>query len=722
MIISIWRYSHFSLAVSSSLFLLIATLTGVVLAFEPIENQLSNDYSTDLHAITIDETIQNLNKNHHEIISIEVQKNDAIVASFINEEGNLEEAFVNPNTGEVLGYPVSRAFVYQFSTSLHRSLFLKKTGRFFVGLTSFLLFLISLSGFILVLKRQGGFKKIFSKIIDQKLYQYLHVVFGRLAIVPIMIVTLTGVYLSLEKFNLLPSFQNNTSKKEIIAKEKANKDDRFFNVTTLAEVKHIEFPFSTDEEDFYTVYLLKSEVEVNQVTGFVESQIEYPFTKIASYYSLILHTGQGSFWWSLVLLLTSVSILYFMYSGFKISIKRRKKSKRTVNKYSKDNAEYIILYGSENGTTFSYAKEFYKALLGDHKTVFLDQLNNVSIYKNAQNLIIFAATYGEGNAPSNAKHFLSIINKLKLTSNFKYAVVGFGSKEYPDYCQFAIDIYQVLQKREGFVENIPLHKISNQSYESFSEWLSLWNRNNNLELTVKNPIAATKNKNIEMSIVYRTEKNIDNTYLLQLECSKKIKFKSGDLLGITPEDQRVRYYSISKYNKHILLSIKKHELGVVSNFLYESYINSSLSTNLQTTDFHFPKKAKDVILIGNGTGIAPFIGMLDEIKKKQSVHMFLGMRTKVSLDLYEPYLKESKLESISIAYSQEEENLYVQDVLASKEKFLKSMLEKKSVILICGSIQMGKSVLQVLDTILLENFNNDTSHLLESGHIKMDCY
>jgi len=721
MIISIWRYSHFSLAVSSSLFLLIATLTGVVLAFEPIENQLSNDYSTDLHDITIDETIKNLKKNHHEIISIEVQKNDAIVASFINEEGNLEEAFVNPNTGEVLGYPVSRAFVYQFSTSLHRSLFLKKTGRFFVGLTSFLLFLISLSGFILVLKRQGGFKKIFSKVIDQKLYQYLHVVFGRLAIVPIMIVTLTGVYLSLEKFNLLPSFQNNTSKKEIIAKEKANKDDRFFNATTLAEVKHIEFPFSTDQEDFYTVYLLKSEVEVNQVTGFVESQIEYPFTKIASYYSLILHTGQGSFCWSLVLLLTSVSILYFMYSGFKISIKRRKKSKRTVNKYSKDNAEYIILYGSENGTTFSYAKEFYKALLVDHKTVFLDQLNNVSIYKNAQNLIIFAATYGEGDAPFNAKHFLSILNKLKLTSNLKYAVVGFGSKEYTDYCQFAIDINQVLQKKEGFVKKMPLHKINNQSYESFSEWLSLWNRNNNLELTVKNP-TATKNKNIEMSIVSRTAKNVDDTFLLQLQPSKKIKFKSGDLLGITPEDQRVRYYSISKYNKHILLSIKKHELGVVSNFLYESDVNSFLNANLQNTDFHFPKKSKDVILMGNGSGIAPFIGMIDEIKKKQSVHMFLGMRTEKSLELYKPYLKESKLKSISIAYSQEDQNLYVQDVLASKEKFLKRMLDKKSVILICGSIQMGKSVLQVLDTILLENFNYDTSYLLESGQIKMDCY
>ena len=250
MIISIWRYSHFSLAVSSSLFLLIATLTGVILAFEPIENHISNDYSMELNSITIDKTIQNLQKEHHEIISIEVQKNEAVVASFINEEGNLEEAFINPKTGKILGNPVSRAFIYQFSTSLHRSLFLKKTGRFFVGLSSLLLFLISISGLVLVLKRQGGPKKIFSKVRDQNLYQYLHVVLGRVAIVPIIIVTLTGVYLSFEKFNVFPLFQNNSSANKLVSKENSKTPDYdFFTTTTLEEVKHIEFPFSNEEED-----------------------------------------------------------------------------------------------------------------------------------------------------------------------------------------------------------------------------------------------------------------------------------------------------------------------------------------------------------------------------------------------------------------------------------------------------------------------------------------
>ena len=349
-------------------------------------------------------------------------------------------------------------------------------------------------------------------------------------------------------------------------------------------------------------------------------------------------------------------------------------------------------------------------------------MNNVSNYNNAENLIIFAATYGEGDAPANAKNFLSLIKKLQITSTLKYAVIGFGSKEYPEYCQFAIDINQLLQKREGFVENTTLYKINNQSYESFSEWLFLWNRNNNLELTVKDPTAVTKNKKIEMSIVSRTAKNIDDTYVLQLKPSKKIKFKSGDLIGITPEDQRVRYYSISKYNKDILLSVKKHEVGVVSNYLFESEINTSLRGSLHTTDFHFPKKSKDILLIGNGTGIAPFLGMLKEIKKTQSVHMFLGMRTKDSLEIYKPYLMESKLESITVAYSQEKQKLYVQDVLASKENLLRSILEKEPVILICGSIQMGNEVLQVLDTILLEIFNYDSSSWLESGNIKMDCY
>ena len=724
MIISIWRYSHFTLAVSSSLFLLIATLTGVVLAFEPIENQFSNDFSMKVHAITIDETIRNLQQESREIISVEVQTNKSVIANFIDHKGDLVAAFVNPRTGEVIGTPEKRAFVYQFSTSLHRSLFLKKTGRFFVGFTSFLLFLISVSGFILILKRQGGIKKIFSKIIDNRLYQYLHVVFGKLAIIPIVIVTLSGVFLSLDRFDVIPMVQNNIPENNLSTEEISQKKvPNFFQATTLDAVKTIEFPFSDDADEFYKIYLDDSEVEVHQKSGVIISRLEYPFIKIIAYYSFILHTGTGNFWWSLVLLFTSISILYFMYSGVKISIDRRRNSKNIKNFYAKDDAEYLVLYGSEKGTTFGYAKEFYRALVENNKMAFLDQLNNFSNYKKANHLVIFTATYGEGAPPSNAKKFLKLVVEQQLASKLSYSVVGFGAKQYPDYCQFAMDINQSLQNLNGFEENTGLHKINNNSHDSFSAWLSSWNENNNLNLEVAKPKNQIQDTNVEMSIVSRTQINLDDTYIVQLKPSRKLKFKSGDLIGITPKDQRIRYYSISKCNNQLLLSIKKHEFGVVSNYLYTSKLNTSIGTCcIKKTEFHFSNRSKHTILIANGTGIAPFLGMISAIKNKNSVYMFLGLRTKQSMDVYKPILKEQNLRKLSIAYSQGYKKQYVQDIIELEKDLIVKLLSMDVSILICGSVQMGNGVLKVLDKICLENYGYNTTRLLQSGQLKMDCY
>ncbi|MCB0434087.1 MAG: hypothetical protein KDD18_14235, partial [Mangrovimonas sp.] len=38
--ISIWRYSHLALAVSSFVFIILASLTGIILAFQPISEQI----------------------------------------------------------------------------------------------------------------------------------------------------------------------------------------------------------------------------------------------------------------------------------------------------------------------------------------------------------------------------------------------------------------------------------------------------------------------------------------------------------------------------------------------------------------------------------------------------------------------------------------------------------------------------------------------------------
>ena len=80
--------------------------------------------------------------------------------------------------------------------------FLHETGRFFIGINAFLLVLISISGFALVINRQRGLRNFFSKIIKEYFAQYYHVLLGSLALIPILIIALSGTYLTMERFHL----------------------------------------------------------------------------------------------------------------------------------------------------------------------------------------------------------------------------------------------------------------------------------------------------------------------------------------------------------------------------------------------------------------------------------------------------------------------------------------------------------------------------------------
>jgi len=222
-------------------------------------------------------------------------------------------------------------------------LFLKSTGRFFVGLASLLLFFITVSGIALIIKRQQGVKRFFAKVLKDNFYQYWHVHLGRLGLLPIVIITLTGVYLSLLRFEVIPatSLSHDIDFENIQAEPKIELQDfSIFNETKLSDLRSMEFPFSEDVEDYYMVSLKTREVLVNQYTGEVLSELNYPFTDIASRWSITLHTGRGSIIWSIILGLASISILFFIYSGFAMTFRRR--ASRIKNKFKKNQAKYVI--------------------------------------------------------------------------------------------------------------------------------------------------------------------------------------------------------------------------------------------------------------------------------------------------------------------------------------------------------------------------------------------
>lgn len=732
MTISIWRYSHLTLAISSALFIIIAVVTGAILAFEPITNKIQPYNVEDISTISIAETITVLKENYAEVITLEVDENDFVSTSVVTEEGKNKTFYINPKTGKKIGELIKKLPLFAFTTNLHRSLFLKSTGRFIIGFISFLLFLISITGVILISKRQGGFKKIFSKIIKENFNQYYHIVVGRYFLIPIIIITITGIYLSLEKFSLLPK---DTAKHQFSVQKEINssikvKDFDVFKNTKLNYIRKIEFPFSNDIEDFYFIKLNNDEIYVNQYNGEIVSKKTSGFINILSQYSFTLHTGQGSILWSIILLLASFAILFFIFSGFSMTLKRRRKNSLPKNKFYKDKAEYVILVGSETGNTSSFVNVFYNALIASKKTVFISELNNYSTYKNVKNIIVFTATYGEGEAPTNAKKFEKLFSEIDQKNTIKYAVVGFGSKAYPNYCKYAIIIDSTLQKTNNFIPILPLFKINNQSYLDFRIWVQNWSNINKVQLEIpKNNPIVKPTKEINFKVVDKTNINNDNSFLIELSPFKKQQFKSGDLLSITPKNEtRNRLYSIGKLNNNILLSIKKHNLGICSNLLRELQIGDNLSANIKiNSHFHFPKNSKEVIMISNGTGIAPFLGMLNENKKQKKIHLFWGGRTSKSLDIYKQiinsFLKKRYLTSFHVALSQEKDRkIYVQDLLWQEKELISKALINGNVIMICGSLAMQKGVVKVLEKISKELLNKSFSEFEKNNQIKIDCY
>ncbi len=729
MTISIWRYSHLALAISSFVFIFLASVTGIILAFQPISEQIKPYKIDGFSQINLAETIQVFKNRYPEVISLEVDSNDFVLASLITEDGEMLDGYFNPKTAVYLGKKIETSKFFQWTTNLHRSLFIKSTGRFLVGLSSFLLFLIAISGSILILKRQRSFKKFFSRIINDNFNQYWHVVLGRLSLIPILIITLTGVYLSIEKFDLLPkSTAKHIIKDALLVESKQQdfKDSAVLKSIKLSEVTSVEFPFSEDAEDYFTLQLKDRELIVNQFNGTIISEIEYPVVRFISDLSLNLHTGKGSILWSVVLAIATANILFFIYSGFAMTLKRR--AGRLKNKFKKNNSKYVILVGSENGGTLPFANALQDELIAAGESVYIEELNKYGKYKKAEHIIVMSATYGEGEAPTNANKFIERLDKIHQKQPISFSIVGFGSLAYPDFCKFAYDMDSAFLAKNA-LQLLPVFTINDKSFENFEKWVKLWSEKVNLQIKIPKEHLVSKSiplKAFEIVSKSKVEDNPDQTFLITLKPKQKISFVSGDLLAVYPKDDyRERLYSIGKMDGNLQLSVKYYENGLGSNFLNNSTIGENFKARLiENVHFHVPKKVSKIVMIANGTGIAPFLGMLDQNRKKIDIDLYFGLRTEQSFELYkfnlQENLKANKLSNLNMAYSRENDQLYVQDLLKRDAIKLAEILENKGFIMICGSLAMYKDVTKTLNAVCLKY--NKRPLIDYSKQIKSDCY
>ncbi len=729
---NIWRYSHFALAISSSVFVLLATVTGIFLAFEPIESKLQPFKINGTSQLSLAEVIDTLQGRYDEILTLEVDANQFVAVDVISMEEDMNGKFyINPFNGHKLGEIPEKRPIFEFMTTLHRSLFLKTIGRIFVGITAFLLLLISLTGFLLFLKRQKGIRHVFDKLVKESFAQHYHVLLARWMLLPIVIITITGVYLSLEQFEIILNKPPQLLQEIPELKESpalAFSEFEVFRNTQLDDVRSLEFPFTTEVEDFFILSLRDKVLKINQKTGAVIESLHYPFTNRLSILSFNLHTGTGSLLWSIVLAIAGVNILFFMYTGAAISFKRI--TSKVKNKIHIDEAVYVILVGSENGSTRNFAKILQQALLKLKQKVFIDDLNNYQNYYSIKELIVLTSTYGVGDPPINANHFIDLIGTVNTNKVINYSVVGFGSLSYPDFCQYALDVDKALLENKYFRQVESPFLIHNKSYTSFRKWAEQWGKSKQLQLELPTTLIQKKNKDHSFTILEKQVVNdgYDETFTLLLKPGWT-SFQSGDLLCIAPPTDPIeRQYSIAKVeNGNMLLSIKRHEKGVCSNYLFHLEKGDKIIGSLQRNkDFHLIKHAKNILLIGNGTGIAPYLGMIQS-KTKANIQLYWGGRTEQSFLLYQDRIIEAvqseALNAYHIAFSKEKDNhKYVQDLLQKDGKCVVQLLENNGYIYLCGSIAMQNGVLALLELLIKTHSQKTLSHFQNKGQILMDCY
>jgi sulfite reductase (NADPH) flavoprotein alpha-component len=147
---------------------------------------------------------------------------------------------------------------------------------------------------------------------------------------------------------------------------------------------------------------------------------------------------------------------------------------------------------------------------------------------------------------------------------------------------------------------------------------------------------------------------------------------------------------------------------------------------IKNTAFRFPKKTTKVALISNGTGIAPFLGMIEQNKKKTETHLYCGFRkaTKTVLG-YEKFalemIQKQQLKSYQLALSREANHNYVMDLIQRDVHFFENLLVEGGVIMICGSLAMQQDVEAALDNLLAQN-TLTISDYKAKGQVLTDCY
>lgn len=708
-----WRRFHSLIGLVLGILVTVVALTGAVLATKPVYEAVASGASGG--NLSVADIVRNIAGSNPRAVGERLVLTPSGDWKFVFSERNRRrERIVDPETG-VFAKERKEPELYVFMRTLHRSFFLGDDGRLVTALAGVTMAILLATGVALLLRRVGGIRRGFSSIQGRD-SGALHAIVGRLALIPLLVLTVSALYLSGLTFDLIPAGSGRAPAYPESLEELDPVlpwDLHGLQEMPLSSAQEIVFPIPEDWFDVWAVKTASTWVFFDQFTGDELSRDPLPLSTRVYDLIMLLHTAEGAWPWAIVLFLSSASVPFFCITGSLVWWRNRREGRGKIrNNASAGQAEVLIKVGSEGGTTWGFARALHTALHDAGVASRVGSMNELRRdYPKARMLVLMASTYGDGDAPKTATGFLKRLRTFRPNAGLRHVTLAFGDKAFPDFCGFAHRVDATSCEKIGPAA-LPLFEIDKQSAQAFGHWCEQFSDIMKLPLAVT--YEARKPRTTALTLgeksVFGTDLGAE-TAILRFAAKKLPDHRPGDLVQVYPPHSCVpRLYSLgssARGDGFLEIMVRRVEGGVCSNWLCDLKPGEEIDIAISRNErFYMPGAQKPVIMIGAGTGMAPFTGMIRHNRPGRPVDLFWGGRHPESDALYNAeisdWLAQEKLARAELAWSRGEPGQYVQDRIRAERLHLIERLRAGATIMVCGGTAMAAAIRDEISALAAE--------------------
>lgn len=739
------RQLHSLPGLIAALLVIALTVSGAILSLDPALERAGATVPP-AGQITVAELAGRVAEHYPGAEQIERTPSGTLIV-YYTQDGQVGADRVDPRTGQTIAAYEPSSFS-RWVKNLHRSLLLDTPGRAVAGITALAMMVLAISGALLLAARLGGWRQLLRPV-RGTLNQRLHIELGRAAVLGLLLSALTGSYLSATTFGLAPEGMEAEPEfpLEVSGGAPAAIDTlSALKATDLSDLRELVYPYPNDPMDMYSLGTNQGAGYIDQASGEWLSYQSHDATHKFHEFIYMLHTGEGLWWLGLILGLAALTAPVMAVTGPIIWWKRQRSKPKLAANSGPNAADSVILVGSESNTTWGFAKTLHDSLTKAGLRVHTAPMNQLAPhYRSAKRLFILTATYGDGDAPASASRFLARLEKITKAPELPVAVLGFGDRQFPQFCGFAKEVETALTAK-GWPQLLPFDTVDRQSTQAFARWGNAVGKVLGIELTlVHTPVRP---RTTALQLAERVDYGADvqaRTAVLRFKApegdgksgllSRLLgrtglpHFEAGDLVGILPPGSPVpRFYSLASASKDGTLEIcvRQHPGGLCSGFLHALPIGGTIDAFIQPNpDFRPASSKAPIVLIGAGTGIGPLVGFIRHNTSHHPIHLYWGGRCPQSDFLYEPelnaYLEDRRLTELNAVFSRVDERAYVQDKIAVDGAELRRLIENGAQILVCGGRGMAASVMTALNEVIAP-LGMNVATLKAQGRYREDVY